>query len=48
MGEKRALGKKKCSAKMRPMVLFELVKGWISGTEPDIGEVHRIEKPHEV
>jgi general stress protein 26 len=31
--------------KPRPMVLFEMVKGWITGTEPNIGEVHHIEKP---
>ena len=29
--------------KPEPVVLFELVKGWLTGSEPDIGEVHRIE-----
>jgi general stress protein 26 len=28
--------------KPRPVVLFELVKGWATGTMPDIGEVHRV------
>jgi general stress protein 26 len=27
----------------QPVVLFELVKGWLSGEEPDLGETHRIE-----
>ena len=26
----------------RPVVLFEMVKGWITGKEPDLGQVHRI------
>jgi general stress protein 26 len=28
--------------KPQPMVLFEMVKGWLTGTEPDIGEMHHI------
>jgi general stress protein 26 len=31
--------------KPQPVVLFEVVKGWLTGSEPDIGEMHRIEKP---
>ena len=26
----------------QPVVLFELVKGWVTGEEPDLGETHRI------
>ena len=29
--------------KPQPVVLFELVKGWLTGAEPDLGEMHRIE-----
>ena len=29
--------------KPQPVVLFELAKGWLTGTEPDLGEMHRIE-----
>ncbi|HEU4464823.1 MAG TPA: pyridoxamine 5'-phosphate oxidase family protein [Gemmatimonadota bacterium] len=28
--------------KPQPVVLFELAKGWLTGTEPDLGEMHRI------
>ena len=31
--------------KPQPVVLFEVVKGWLTGSEPDIGEMHRIEQP---
>jgi general stress protein 26 len=27
----------------QPMVLFEIAKGWLTGSTPDIGEMHRIE-----
>jgi general stress protein 26 len=30
--------------KPQPVVLYEIAKGWITGTEPDIGEMHRVEK----
>lgn len=30
--------------KPQPVVLFELIKGWVTGTEPDIGEMHRVQK----
>jgi general stress protein 26 len=28
--------------KPQPVVLFELVKGWITGTTPELGETHRV------
>jgi general stress protein 26 len=28
--------------KPRPVILYELVKGWLTGTEPEIGEMHAI------
>lgn len=28
--------------KPRPLVLFELVKGWLTGTEPKLGETHEV------
>ena len=30
--------------KPQPVVLYEVVKGWLTGTEPELGEMHRIEK----
>lgn len=30
--------------KPQPVVLFELVKGWLTGTEPELGETHRVTK----
>lgn len=30
--------------KPQPIVLYELAKGWITGTAPGIGEMHRIDK----
>jgi general stress protein 26 len=32
--------------KPQPVILYEMVKGWVTGTDPDIGEMHRIEEPH--
>lgn len=29
--------------KPKPVVLYELAKGWLTGQEPDIGEMHRIQ-----
>ena len=29
--------------KPQPVVLFEIAKGWITGTEPKIGEMHKVE-----
>lgn len=31
--------------KPKPAVLFELVKGWVTGTEPRIGEMHELDHP---
>jgi general stress protein 26 len=31
--------------KPQPVVLFEVVKGWLTGSDPDIGKMHRIEDP---
>jgi general stress protein 26 len=28
--------------KSRPLLLLELVKGWVTGTEPDLGDMHSI------
>jgi general stress protein 26 len=28
--------------KPQPLVLFEVVKGWLTGSDPDIGEMHRV------
>ena len=30
--------------KPQPVVLFELVKGWLTGSTPEIGEMHRVSK----
>lgn len=30
--------------KPQPVVLFEIVKGWVTGTEPQLGEMHHIHK----
>lgn len=30
--------------KPQPVVLFEMVKGWITGTTPEVGEMHRVER----
>ena len=30
--------------KSKPVLLFEMVKGWATGTEPDLGEMHAIQK----
>ena len=30
--------------KPQPIVLFEVVKGWVTGTAPDLGEVHHVRK----
>jgi general stress protein 26 len=31
--------------KPRPLLLFELVKGWVTGTEPQLGEMHELTEP---
>ena len=28
--------------KSQPVVLYELVKGWLTGTEPEIGKMHSL------
>lgn len=30
--------------KPQPVVIYEMVKGWVSGTEQEIGEMHTVEK----
>jgi general stress protein 26 len=30
----------------RPVLLFELAKGWLTGTEPELGEMHALKQPH--
>jgi general stress protein 26 len=32
--------------KPRPVILFELVKGWLTGETPELGTIHTIEQPH--
>ena len=31
--------------KPKPVILYELAKGWLTGTKPQIGEMHEIGKP---
>ena len=30
--------------KSKPVVLYELVKGWLTGSEPELGEMHEVRK----
>ena len=30
--------------KPQPIILFELVKGWLTGSTPELGEMHHVEK----
>jgi general stress protein 26 len=30
--------------KPKPVVLYEIVKGWVTGTEPELGEMHHVKK----
>jgi general stress protein 26 len=32
--------------KPQPVVLYEVVKGWLTGSAPDIGEMHHIGRAH--
>ena len=32
--------------KPRPVLLHEMVKGWLTGTEPGLGEMHHLAQPH--
>lgn len=29
----------------KPMLLYELAKGWLTGVEPHLGDMHRLERP---
>ena len=31
--------------KPRPVLLFELAKGWLTGTEPELGQMHTLDQP---
>jgi general stress protein 26 len=31
--------------KSKPVVLFEIAKGWLTGEEPKLGELHELEQP---
>jgi general stress protein 26 len=31
--------------KPKPVVLYEVVKGWLTGSEPKIGEMHELQEP---
>lgn len=33
-------------SKPAPVILYELVKGWMTGDTPDLGEMHKLEQPH--
>ena len=33
------------ATKSRPVVLYELIKGWLTRTEPDTGRMHELERP---
>jgi general stress protein 26 len=33
--------------KPQPVVLFEIVKGWVTGTTPEMGEMHHVGPAHE-
>ena len=30
--------------KPQPVILYEIAKGWVTGKDPDIGEMHKVEK----
>ena len=32
--------------KSRPVMVFELVKGWVTSQEPELGTMHHLEEPH--
>jgi general stress protein 26 len=32
--------------KPRPVVLYEVVKGWLTGSDPDVGEMHELSDAH--
>src|SRR5688572_26023232 len=32
--------------KPRPVLLYEMAKGWLTGERPDLGEMHTLKEPH--
>jgi general stress protein 26 len=30
----------------KPRFVYEAVKGWLTGTEPEVGEMHELQRPH--
>ncbi len=32
--------------KPRPVLVFEIVKGWLTGHEPELGTMHELKEPH--
>ena len=32
--------------KPKPVVMYEIAKGWLTGADPDLGEMHRLKEPH--
>ena len=32
--------------KPSPVLLYEMAKGWLTGTEPKLGEMHEVKEPH--
>ena len=32
--------------KPQPVVLYEMAKGWLTGSDPDIGKMHHLKEPH--
>ena len=31
--------------KPRPVLLYEFVKGWLTGSDPDFGQMHHLDEP---
>jgi general stress protein 26 len=31
--------------KPRPVILYEIVKGWLTGNEPELGQMHEVKEP---
>jgi hypothetical protein len=31
--------------KPKPVVIYEFIKGWLTGKEPDLGEMHELHEP---
>ena len=34
--------------KPKPVILYEIVKGWLTGKEPELGETHKLERAETV